>query len=622
MQRLASRLFRRFEGFLDPYPPVTPAPPPRGVPAFCLHYARGAWRWLLLMAACSTAIALAEVWLYGAMGALIDRMGAAGPEAFLAREWRWLLLVGVIVLVVIPLVDLVSQLVTHQTLIGNFPQRIRWLAHRYLLRQSMRYFQDEFAGRIATRLMQTALAVREVLMKLLDVSVYVLAYFLGAVVLALSNDWRLAVPFLVWGLAYGLLLWRLVPVLGHIAQAQADARSEMTGRIVDSYTNIATVKLFSHAQREEGYARDSMDGFLDTVHRQMRLITVLNISLQMLNAALLAGVTGLGLWLWQHGLIEVGALAAALPLAMRFGAMSHWIMWEMSALFENIGTVKDGAGSLAIPHVVADAPDARPLLPGPGAVRFESVRFGYGGTGPVIDDLTLNIAPGERIGLIGRSGAGKSTLVNLLLRFHDVEGGRILIDGQDIAQVTQDSLRAAIGVVTQDTSLLHRSVRDNIAYGRPDAGLAEIAQAAAMAEAADFIPTLADASGRQGYDAHVGERGVKLSGGQRQRIAIARVVLKDAPILVLDEATSALDSEVEAAIQGQLDRLMQGKTVIAIAHRLSTIAAMDRLVVLESGRIVEMGRHADLLAHGGLYARLWARQSGGFLGEGPDQADG
>ncbi len=621
MPSLFGRLFHRFEGFLDPYPPAEPGPPPQGLVAFCLHYARGAWPWLILMAACSAVIAMAEVWLYGAMGTLIDRMGAAGPEAFLAQEWRWLAVVGLVVLVVLPATDLLSQLVMHQTLIGNFPQRIRWLAHRYLLRQSMRYFQDEFAGRIATKLMQTALAVREVLMKLLDVLVYVLAYFLGAVVLALSNDWRLAIPFVAWGVIYGLLLWRLVPWLGRIAQAQADARSVMTGRIVDSYTNIATVKLFSHARREESYVRESMDGFLGTVYRQMRLVSVLNFSLQLLNAWLLFSVTGLGLWLWQEGRIEIGALAAALPLAMRFGNMSHWIMWEMSALFENIGTVKDGAGSIALPHMVVDAPDAKPLLPGPGAVRFEDVRFGYGGGGPVIDGLSLDIAPGERIGLIGRSGAGKSTLVNLLLRFHDVDGGRILIDGQDIAQVTQDSLRAAIGVVTQDTSLLHRSVRDNIAYGRPDAGPEEIARAAAMAEAGEFIPGLSDASGRQGFDAHVGERGVKLSGGQRQRIAIARVVLKDAPILVLDEATSALDSEVEAAIQGQLDRLMQGKTVIAIAHRLSTIAAMDRLVVLDAGRIAEMGRHAELLAQGGIYARLWARQSGGFLGDEATEAE-
>ena len=612
-------MFRWFERRLDPYPMAAPALPPRTLLGFCLYYSRGAWPWLILMAIGSALFAVIEIWLFGEAGKLVDKMAAQGPDRFWQAEGQWLILLAVVVLVVLPLIDLLAELVMHQTLIGNYPQRIRWQAHRYLLRQSMSYFQDEFAGRIATKLMQTSLAVREVVMKILDVLVYVLAYFLGAVVLALTNDWRLAIPFVVWGVIYGTLLWRLVPWLGEIAQAQADARSVMTGRIVDSYTNIATVKLFSHARREESYVQESMDGFLKTVYRQMRLVSVLNFSLGVLNAWLLFSITGLGLWLWQNGRIEIGALAAALPLAMRFGAMSHWIMWEMSALFENIGTVKDGAGSIALPQMVVDRPDARPLQPGPGAVRFEDVRFGYGGAeaagGPVIDGLTLDIAPGERIGLVGRSGAGKSTLVNLLLRFHDVDGGRILVDGQDIAQVTQDSLRAAVGVVTQDTSLLHRSVRDNIAYGRPDAGPEEIARAAEMAEAGDFIPGLSDAYGRRGLDAHVGERGVKLSGGQRQRIAIARVVLKDAPILVLDEATSALDSEVEAAIQGQLDRLMQDKTVIAIAHRLSTIAAMDRLVVLDGGRIAEMGSHADLLARGGIYARLWARQSGGFLGD-------
>ena len=629
MPRLLGRLFHRFESYLDPYPPAEPQRPPQGLVAFCLHYARGAWPWLIVMAVCSAVIALAEVWLYGVMGLLIDRMSAAGPEAFLAQEWRWLAVIAFVVLVAVPATDLLSQLVMHQTLIGNFPQRIRWLAHRYLLRQSMRYFQDEFAGRIATKLMQTALAVREVLMKLLDVLVYVLAYFLGAVVLAMSSDWRLAMPFILFGIAYSVLLWRLIPIVGRISQQQADARSVMTGRIVDSYTNIATVKLFSHARREESYVKEGLDGFLDTVYRQMRLITVLNVALRLMNSALLAGVAGVGVWLWQAGRVEIGAVAAAVPLAMRFNGMAHWIMWEMSALFENIGTVRDGIGSLALPRTVDDAPDAQPLRPGAGEVRFQDVTFRYGAQpgerGAVLDGLDLTIAPGERVGLVGRSGAGKSTLVNLLLRFHDLESGRITIDGQDIATVTQESLRAAIGVVTQDSALLHRSVRDNIAYGKPDAHEAEVMQAARMAEAHEFIPRLSDSRGRAGLDAHVGERGVKLSGGQRQRIAIARVALKDAPILILDEATSALDSEVEAAIQSRLEALMEGKTVIAIAHRLSTIAAMDRLVVMDAGRIVEQGTHAELLERDGIYARLWARQSGGFLaadtGENADAAE-
>ena len=611
-------MFRWFERRLDPYPMQAPALPPRNLVGFCLHYARGAWPWLILMAIGSVIFATVEIWLFGEAGKLVDRMASHGPDDFLTLEWHWLAMLALVILVVLPLTDLIAELIMHQTLIGNFPQRIRWQAHRYLLRQSMSYFQDEFAGRIATKLMQTSLAVREVVMKLLDVMVYVCAYFIGAVILAMSNDFWLAVPFIAFGVLYGLLLWRLIPLLGRISQQQADARSVMTGRIVDSYTNIATVKLFSHARREEDYVKQGLDGFLDTVHRQMRVVTILNIALRLLNSALLAGVGGMGIWLWQQGRVELGAVAAAVPLAMRFNGMAHWIMWEMSALFENIGTVRDGIGSLALPRLVNDAPNARPLEPVAGAVRFDDVTFRYGadasdGRGAVLDNLTLHIAPGERVGLVGRSGAGKSTLVNLLLRFHDLEQGRITIDGQDVSQVTQESLRAAIGVVTQDSSLLHRSVRDNIAYGRPNATDAQVMQAAAMAEAQDFIPLLGDSHGRRGLDAHVGERGVKLSGGQRQRIAIARVALKDAPILVLDEATSALDSEVEAAIQSRLDVLMQGKTVLAIAHRLSTIAAMDRLVVMDQGRIVEAGSHADLLAQGGLYARLWQRQSGGFL---------
>ena len=455
-------------------------------------------------------------------------------------------------------------------------------------------------------------------MKIMDVGSYVLIYFAGALVLAASQDWRLALPFVIWAIAYGVMLWQIVPRLGRVAQAQADARSAMTGRVVDSYTNIATVKLFSHSAREEAWMHDSMDGFLQTVHQQMRLSAIQDIVLNIINVALVAAVAGLGLWLWTNGMIEVGAVAVAIPLALRLNNMAHWIMWEFAGLFENIGTVRDGIAGLALPREVRDAADAKPLLRGPGAVDFDHVTFRYRGVEgaqpmAVLDDLSLHIAPGEKVGLVGRSGAGKSTLINLLLRFHDIEDGRITIDGQDVSQVTQDSLRAAIGVVTQDSSLLHRSVRDNIAYGRPDADQQAIDNALRMAEAEGFVPGLSDSYGRRGLDAHVGERGVKLSGGQRQRIAIARVALKDAPILILDEATSALDSEVEAAIQSRLDTLMQGKTVIAIAHRLSTIAAMDRLIVMDQGRIIEQGSHAELLAQNGLYARLWARQSGGFL---------
>nr|WP_288000166.1 ABC transporter ATP-binding protein [Pseudoxanthomonas sp.] len=608
-----SALFRWFEARIDPYPPVPVTQPPRSLYAFCRHYTRGTEPWLALMAALTTAIAVTEVALYAFTGSIVDRLSSHTPATFLAEEgWNFVLMAAV-VLLVMPALNLLSALVIHQTLLGNFPMRIRWRVHRYLLRQSMGYFQDEFAGRIATKLMQTSLAVRETVIKLLDVGNYVVVYFGGALLVAASADWRLMVPFACWLVAYAVLLRWAIPRLNKVAQEQADARSTMTGRIVDSYTNIATVKLFSHSRREEGYARDSMEQFLGTVHRQMRLATIVNVSNDTLNMLLLFAVAATGIGLWMQDAVSVGAIAVAIAFVLRLMGMSQWIMWEMSALFENIGTVQDGINSIALPATVDDAPGAQPIAPVRGDIRFDRVTFHYGKRGGVIEGLDLHIRPGEKVGLVGRSGAGKSTLVNLLLRFYDREGGAIRIDGSDIATVTQDSLRAAIGMVTQDTSLLHRSVRENILYGRPDASEAEMVEAARQANADGFIAELVDAKGRRGYDAQVGERGVKLSGGQRQRIAIARVLLKNAPILVLDEATSALDSEVEAVIQENLYRLMQGKTVIAIAHRLSTIAAMDRLVVMDQGRIVEQGSHEELLAHGGLYAQLWQRQSGGFL---------
>ncbi|RDE10444.1 ABC transporter ATP-binding protein [Pelagibacterium lacus] len=617
-------MFRWFEKLLNPYPADPPAEPPKGILAFCLHYMDGVKLPLAIMAVLSTLVALAEILLFGFLGNVIDWLSQADKSTFLADEGPMLLWMGLFVIVVLPSLVFLSNLIIHQTLLGNFPQRIRWMAHRYLIRQSMSYFQDEFAGRIATKVMQTALAVRETVMKLLDVLNYVIVYFVGAVVLAAMNNIWLALPFVVWVIAYIVILRHYVPKVGKISELQADARSLMTGRIVDSYTNIATVKLFSHSSREEGYAREVMDEFLHTVYGQMRYITILNQAITILNSLLLFSVGAVGIWLWLGDMVSAGAVAAAAAIVLRFQGMSQWIMWEMSALFENIGTVRDGINSLSLPSIVADEPDAPRLDRVEGDIAFKDVAFNYGkkgddSTNRVIEGLNLHIRPGEKIGLVGRSGAGKSTIVNLLLRFYDRQSGQILVDGTDVAAVAQDSLRANVGVVTQDTSLLHRSVRENIKYGRPDATDAEMVAAAKKAEAHEFILGLVDARGRTGYDAHVGERGVKLSGGQRQRIAIARVLLKDAPILVLDEATSALDSEVEAAIQSQLDSLMDGKTVIAIAHRLSTIAAMDRLIVLDEGRVVEEGPHAQLVESGGIYSRLWARQSGGFIDADADE---
>jgi ATP-binding cassette subfamily B multidrug efflux pump len=514
-----------------------------------------------------------------------------------------------------PIVVALQTMLKYQTLQANFPMLLRWNFHRLMLGQSMSFYHDEFAGRVAAKVMQSALAVRDTVLITTDILVYIGIYLLTmGLVVASFNAWML-LPFGAWFALYLVGLRFFVPRLARVAQAQADARSLMTGRVTDAYANIATVKLFSHARREATHARSAMQEFMTTAHQQFRLATGFEIGVQALNVLLVLSTAGVALTLWSRGEAGVGAVAAATAMALRLNGISHWIMWEMTTLFEHVGTVQDGINTLSRRHTVVDRPGAAPLAVTRGEIRFDQIGFSYGAGPRVLDQLSLTIHPGEKIGLVGRSGAGKSTIVNLLLRFYDLKAGRILIDGQDIATVTQDSLRARIGMVTQDTSLLHRSVRDNILYGRPEAGDAEMVAAARRAEAYDFILDLADRKGRSGFEAHVGERGVKLSGGQRQRIAIARVMLKDAPILLLDEATSALDSEVEAVIQASLYRLMEGKTVVAIAHRLSTIAAMDRLIVVDKGRIVEEGDHRSLLARGGLYARLWARQSGGFLGE-------
>ena len=549
------------------------------------------------------------------MGQLVDWLAVKDPATFWQTEQKTLIGMGLLTLVVIPLLVLIHSAILHQTLLGNYPMAIRWQAHRYLLKQSLSFYQNDFAGRISTKVMQTSLAVRETVTKILDVMVYVLVYFGSMLYLVAEADLRLVVPLLVWLFLYILMQIYFIPRLKDVASRQADARSDMTGRIVDSYTNISTIKLFSHTSREAEYAKESMQRFLDPVYEQMRLVTWLNFSVQTLNYSLVFSVAATSIWLWTAQAVSIGAIAIAVSLALRLNGMSQWIMWEVSSLFENIGTVADGITTLAQPQQVVDAKDAKPLQVNGGNIEFNNVDFHYGNAERlVLNQLNLQIKPGEKIGLVGRSGAGKSTLVNLLLRFYDIPSGRVLIDGQDISAVSQESLRAQIAMVTQDTSLLHRSVRENILYGKPNATEAELMAAIRAAEADLFIDELTDPKGNSGLNAQVGERGVKLSGGQRQRIAIARVLLKNAPILILDEATSALDSEVEAAIQQGLNRLMENKTVIAIAHRLSTIAAMDRLIVLDQGRIVEQGTHQQLIASGGIYAQLWAHQTGGFIG--------
>ncbi|MCK0196663.1 ABC transporter ATP-binding protein/permease [Ancylobacter sp. 6x-1] len=615
-----TRLFSAFESVIDPFRSAPTARPPVGLLAFYWHFVRQAgWVFVAALGA-ALLVAIIEVSLFRYVGRIVDLVQGSTPQSIFADHSGLLLWMAFVVVVARPLANGLHDLLIRQSITGNVGPLIRWQSYRWVVRQSVGFFSNDFAGRIAARVLQAGPAIRGSVVDVIDALWYAGIYAGSAVVLFAEADWRLAVPMAAWIASYIVALRFFIPRIRALSLSTSESNSALTGRIVDSYTNILTVKLFAHADREDRYVRDALARNVDDNRNQQRQITRMAFAISVLNSVMLGSVGGLGVWLWSIGAINLGAIALSTGLAIRITNMSGWIMWVVTGVFENVGTVQEAILSISAPHEVTDRPDARALAVTKGEIRFENLAFHYGRGSGVIEGLNLTLTPGERVGLVGHSGAGKSTLMSLLLRFYDPEGGRILIDGQDIAAVSQESLRGQIGVVTQDTSLLHRSVRDNIAYGRPDAGEDAIRAAVCRAHAEDFVDTLVDPQGRSGLDAHVGERGVKLSGGQRQRIAIARVLLKDAPILVLDEATSALDSEIEAAIQANLDELMDGKTVIAIAHRLSTIARMDRLVVMEQGRIVETGSHAELIARGGVYARLWQRQSGGFLEADEDAA--
>ena len=606
-------MFRWFESLIDTFPPIEREMPPRSVWRFYLHYLLPLWPILLATLIAGLLLALVEVAMFDFLGRIVDMLAEQpGPE-FFRRHAGELVWMAAITLVARPFFTGLHNLLVNQAIVPGLSNRSRWLMHNYVVRQSLAFFHNDFAGRIANRVMQTGTSLRESAVQMVDALWYIVVYTGSALWLFAQADPWLMVPLLCWLVVYVGLMAFFVPRMKARAWVASDARSKATGRIVDGYTNIATLKLFSHARREEAYVRDAIDELAVKHRLQTRVTTAMDTAIAIANGFLIVGTCGLALWLWSRGQISVGAITLATGLVIRIHNMSGWIMWTVNGIFEDIGSVQDGMQTIAQPLTVQDQPTALPLQVTRGAVHFDQIHFHYGKRGGVIAGLDLRVRAGEKIGLVGPSGAGKSTLVNVLLRLYDLEQGRILIDGQDIAQVTQESLRGQIGLVTQDTSLLHRSIRDNLLYGRPQATEAQLLDAVHKARADGFIDTLVDGEGRRGFDAHVGERGVKLSGGQRQRIAIARVLLKDAPILILDEATSALDSEVEAAIQDSLDALMSDKTVIAIAHRLSTIARMDRLVVMDGGRIVETGTHAELIAHGGLYARLWARQTGGFV---------
>ncbi|WP_227428809.1 ABC transporter ATP-binding protein [Psychrobacter sp. I-STPA6b] len=620
-------IFRFFESRLPPFPSSTEALPSSGLLPFLWACTRGLRGWLLLFMILTAGVGVYEAMMFAWVGDLVNWLGELTPQTLWDSKKNDLILMA-LVLFLSPLWIWLTSLVHFQVLQGVFPMQMRWRFHQRMLGQSMQFYQDEFSGRVSAKVMQTALAVRDTVMTITDMLTYVSVYFITSGVILFHLDALLLIPFLLWLVLFIATLFFFIPRLRHAASVQADARALMTGRITDAYANIMTVKLFSHSQRELSYAKSAMQQFLQTVHGQMRWVTTLEIVNHIISVVLVGSTAIIGLYLWHQQVVAAGAIAAATAMALRLNGLTHWIMWQTASLFENIGTVQDGMKTLSAPQTITDAPKAQQLVVTQGHIQFEHVNFSYAKHAsntqitthtPLLTDFHLHIHAGEKVGLVGRSGAGKSTLVNLLLRFYDVDDGQISIDGQNITHVTQESLRQHIGMVTQDTSLLHRTVRENIAYGRPDATDEQIIAAAKRAQAWDFIQTLHDAKGNTGLDTQVGERGVKLSGGQRQRIAIARVMLKNAPILLLDEATSALDSEVEHAITQSLHDMMAGKTVIAIAHRLSTIAALDRLVVMDNGCIIEQGSHDELIAQNGVYARLWQRQSGGFLGE--DEGD-